>query len=167
MPAVTVPTGLLVAGVAMQGLGMISDFVGGRKAASAAKKAGKKQASDERVITAERIRQLQIEERTLRGETIAKVAGSHVKVGQGSPLEILAEQAREFSKERQITGQVGATKAAAALQRGRDVGSIAKYQSYSNIAQGASQIFNIMSNSGQQSSGQSNQGRTQLIGTKT
>jgi hypothetical protein len=153
MPAVTVPTGLLVAGVAMQGLGMISDFVGGRKAASAAKKAGKKQASDERVITAERIRQLQIEERTLRGETIGKVAASHVKVDQGSPLEVLAEQVREFSKERQITQQVGASKAAASMQRGRDVGNIAKYQSYSNIASGASQIFSMMSNSGKFSSG--------------
>jgi hypothetical protein len=150
MPAIT---GMTIAAVGMQAAGLISDFIGGRKAASAAKKAGKKQASDERVMTAERIRQLQIEERTLRGETIAKVAGSHVKVGQGSPLEILAEQAREFSKERQITGQVGATKAAAAMQRGRDVGNIAKYQSYSNIASGASNIFNMINSSGAKSTG--------------
>jgi hypothetical protein len=148
-----VVAGIAIAGVSMQALGMISDFVGGRKAASAAKKAAKRQAVDERALTKERLRQLDVEERTMAGDTRARAAGSHVKAGQGSPLEVLAEQAREFAREKQITKDVGASKAASALQRGHDVGQVAKYKSYSNMAQGASNIFSLVNQHAQQSKG--------------
>jgi hypothetical protein len=149
MPAVAI--GAVSAGIAAAGL--ISDFLGSKKSSSAAKKAADKQAADERLVTAEKIRQLNKQERTMAGDTRARAAGSRVKVDQGSPLEILAEQAREFTHERNINKKVGASKAASALQRGRDVGNAVKYQSYSNLAKGASNIFSILSSSGIGSSG--------------
>jgi hypothetical protein len=149
--------GTAIAAVGLQGVGMISDFLGSKKSASAAKKAAQKQAADERLVTAEKIRQLNKEERTMAGDTRARAAGSHVKAGQGSPLEILAEQAREFTHERNINKKVGASKAASALQRGRDVGNAVKYQSYSNLAKGASSIFSIINEQGKNSTGQQGQ----------
>ena len=139
--------------VGITAAGMISEFLGSKKAAAAAENAADRQAGDERLVTAEKIRQLNKEERTLAGDTRARAAGSHVKTGQGSPLEVLAEQAREFTHERNINKKVGASKAASALQRGRDVGNAVKYQSYSNLAKGASNIFSIINSQGQQSSG--------------
>jgi hypothetical protein len=139
--------------VGIAAAGMISSFLGSKKASQAAKEAAKRQAVDERALTKERLRQLDVEERTMAGDTRARAAGSHVKAGQGSPLEVLAEQAREFAREKQITKDVGASKAASALQRGRDVGNAVKYQSYSNMAQGASNIFSIINSQGQQSTG--------------
>jgi hypothetical protein len=144
---------LVVAAVGMQALGMISDFIGGKKQAKAAKQAAERESWAERRVTSERIRQLGIEERTQRGETMAATAGSHVKVDTGSPLMLLAEQAREYSREKQFTREVGATKAAASMQRGRDVGNAVKYQSYGNLAAGASNIFSMLNNAGVGSSG--------------
>jgi hypothetical protein len=149
MPAVTI--GAVSAGIAAAGL--ISDFLGSKKSSSAAKKAAADQARDERLVTAEKIRQLNIQERTMAGDTRARAAGSRVKVDQGSPLEILAEQAREFTHERNINQRVGASKAASALQRGRDVGNAVKYQSYSNLAEGASNIFSIVNSHARYSEG--------------
>ena len=147
------PVTMAIATIALQSLGMISDFLGGRKAEKAAERAAKKEAVAEGKVTAERLRQLEKEERSLAGTTRAVAAGSGVKANVGSPLAILAEQASEFAHEKQIVRQVGATKAASALQRGRDVGDAVKYQSYGNLARGASNIFSIMSSSGMFSKG--------------
>ena len=149
------PIAIPIAAAALQTLGLISDFLGSRKSASAAKKAARKEAQAEGEVTIERIRQLEIEERALAGATRAGYAGSGVKADVGAPLAILAEQAKEFAFEKQITARVGATKAAAALQRGRDVGNAVRYQSYSNLARGASNIFTILSQSGKSSTGKS------------
>jgi len=145
------PITMAMAGMAA--LGLISDFLGGKKASSAAKRAAKKEAEAEGKVTAERLRQLGVEERVLEGQTIGGYAGSGVSVSRGSPLQILAEQAKEFAFEKRVTADVGATKAAAALQRGRDVGNAVRYQSYSNLAKGASNIFTILSQSGKSSKG--------------
>lgn len=161
------PAPLVVAGIAIAALGLISDFVGGSKAAKAAKRAAKGEAAAELKVTQERIRQLDIEERVLRGQTIAAAAGGGVKTTVGSPMELVAEQAKEFAFERKITAEVGASRAAAGLQRGRDVGSAYKYQSYSNLAKGASNIFSMMSQSGMFSKGQSTtSGFTDLYSVK-
>ena len=66
---------------------------------------------------------------------------------------VLANQAREFAYERKITKEVGASKASSALERGRNVATQYKYQSYSNLAQGASNIFDILNKSGKASGG--------------
>jgi hypothetical protein len=143
----------VVVPIVIAAVGMIADFLGSKKSASGAAKASHREAFAERRVTQEKVRQLHKEERTMAGDTRAKAAGSHVKAGQGSPLDVLAEQAKEFSRERQIVEQVGATKAASALQRGRDVGNAVRYQSYSNLATGASNIFSIINSQGQQSKG--------------
>ena len=149
MAAVAVP-------VAIAAVSMITSFMGAKKASKAAKRAAKKEAIAEGKVTTERIRQLGVEEELTRGETIAATAASGVKVNQDSPLMILANQAREFAHERRITQEVGASKASAALERGRNVATQYKYQSYSNLAQSASNIFSIMNNAGKFSSGQTN-----------
>ena len=145
------PVTMVMVGIAA--LGLISSFLGSKKAESAAKEAARKEAVAEGKVTTERLRQLRVEEGVLRGETVAATAASGVKVGQDSPLMMLAEQASEFAHERRITADVGATRAAAALQRGRDVGNAVRYQSYSNLASGASNIFTILNKSGKNSGG--------------
>ena len=150
MPAATILGGI---SIGLQGLGMISDCIGGDKAAKAAKRAAKAEARAENTLTIERLRQLDKEERTMAGETRAATAASGVQVGRDSPLLLMAEQAREFAYEKRITREVGATKAASAMQRGRNVGNAVRYQSYSNLARGASNIFSIMHSSGMFSKG--------------
>jgi hypothetical protein len=147
------PTGLIAAGIGLQAIGMLTGFLGAKKAESAAKRAAREEAVAEGKVTAERIRQLNVSEGVTRGETIAATAASGVKVGQDSPLMLLANQASEFAHERRITQEVGATKAASALQRGRDVGNAVRYQSYSNLASGASNIFSILNSQGAKSDG--------------
>jgi hypothetical protein len=135
--------------------GLISSFIGSKKAAQGARGAADDQNRDERLVTAEKIRQLNKQERTMAGDTRARAAGSRVKVDSISVMDVIVEQAREFTHERNINQRVGASKAASALQRGRDVGNAVKYQSYSNLAKGASNIFSILSSSGIGSSGKS------------
>lgn len=151
MPVVT---GLAIASAGMQAVGMISDFLGGRAAAAAARKTAKRDAIAEGRLTKERIRQLDVEQKKTAGETVAATAASRVKSDSMSPLLIYAEQAKEFEQQKKIVRETGATKAAAALQQGADVGKIAKYQSYSNVAQGASNIFSIATSHAQWSAGQ-------------
>jgi hypothetical protein len=148
MPAV-----MTAVAVGMQAVGMISDFIGGRAAAGAAKKAAAREAGGEAKLTRERIRQLDVEQKRTAGETIGATAASRVKVNSASPLMLLAEQAKEFGYQKKIVRETGATKAAAALQQGSDVGRTAKYQSYSNLAKGASNIFSIMGDHARYSKG--------------
>jgi len=99
----------------------------GIKAGKAAKRQGKQGAAAELRVTQEKIRNLGFEERALAGSTRAAAAGGGVKANVGSPLTILAEQARAFAREKQFVTEVGATKAAASVQRGRNVASQARY----------------------------------------
>ena len=145
--------GTAIAGAGMAAIGMISDFLGGRAAAGAAKKAAEREAGAEAKLTRERLRELEVEQKRVEGETIGATAASRVKVGSESPLMLLANQAKEFEYRKKIVRETGATKAAAALQQGRDVGKIAKYQSYSNVAKGASDIFSMLNNAGAFSKG--------------
>ena len=131
-------------GIGLSALGLISNFLGSKKASSAAKKEAKEGARLEGMVTAEKIRQLHVEEKVMRGETIAAYAGSGVKVGTGSPLDILAEQRKEFAFQRDITSRVGATKAAQGLTRGQNIASAYRYQGYSNMASGLGDIFSFL-----------------------
>jgi hypothetical protein len=148
-----------VAGAIFSGLGAISSILGGRSAASAARKQGREEARLEGIVTAEKVRQIGVEERITRGETIAGYAGSGVKAfrgvgadpartgydpsrSYGSPLSVLAESAREFARERHITQQVGATRASQALQGAKATADRYKTGGY---AQGLSQIGSIFS----------------------
>jgi len=139
---------VMIAGAAIAAVGMITNYLGSKKKAKAAKKAAANEAWAEGRTTAERIRQLNIQERTMKGETMAMAAGSGVLATEGSPLQVMAEQAQEFKRERMFTKEVGATKAAASRQRGRDVAQEIQYQSYSNMAQSASNVFSMMGASG-------------------
>jgi hypothetical protein len=123
----------------------IASLFGGAKADKAAKKAAKAQAAAEFRLTQEKLRSLKVEERVLRGQTIAGAAGSGVSVQTGSPLEILAEQAREFQRERMITAQTGATRAAGIKTRGAMVGQQALYGGISAGLGGLSSAFSLYS----------------------
>lgn len=139
--------GFAVAGVVVAAVGVISSFLGAKKAESAAKKAAREEARLEGLVTTEKIRQLKIEERRMRGDTRAGFAGpGGVQVDRGSPLAVLAEQAREFKTERGVVMQVGATKAAAALQRGQNLATQYRMGGYAAAAAGASNIFSILAN---------------------
>jgi hypothetical protein len=122
---------------------MYFDLVGGKKAGKAAKRESRIQAQQERELTQEKLLNLKIEERTLAGDTRARAAGSHVKVGQGSPLDVLAEQAKTFARESNITARVGATNAAVIRQRGKNVADQAKYGSYGRVSAGLGDAFKL------------------------
>ena len=134
--------------------GLISDFIGSKASARAAKRAGMRESKSEQEITRERLRQLDKKERTMAGSTRARTAASNVKANSSSPLMNLAEQAKEFGYERDLTKRVGASKAGMAYQRGSDVARQVKLRGYSDMAKGASNIFGIMHSSGMFSSGQ-------------
>ena len=78
------------------------------------------------------------------GDTRAQVAGSGVKVDVGSPLTILAEQARTFAAQRDITAKVGATKAQSALSRGSMAANNARYSSYGAAANQFANLFSML-----------------------
>lgn len=109
-------------------------FGSSRSASKAAKRAAAEAARQERVVTKERLRQIDQEERSLRGTTLANAAASGSVVRSGSVLGILAEQAREFERERRITQSVGASKVRATLAQGNSVAN--QYQ-----AQGLASLF--------------------------
>lgn len=136
------------AAAVIAGIGAITSIIGGNKAARAAKQAAQREAQLEGLVTIEKMRQLHIQERIQRGETIAQVAGSGVKASEGSPLTLLAEQAREFAMQRQITHSVGASKATAALQGGSLVANQAKFGSYSNAANQFANMFSLFGQAG-------------------
>jgi hypothetical protein len=133
-----------IAGLVLGGVSVISSIVGGNKARHAAEDQAKEEARLEGLVTGEKIRKLGLEETQLRGATIAAVAGSGVKTDVGSPLMVLAEQAAEFKREKSIIEKVGASRAAAALTHGSNIGKQAQYQGYSQAASSLSNLFQII-----------------------
>jgi hypothetical protein len=127
---------------AMAIIGAGSSIFGGISGSKAAKSAAKVQGRQELELTQAKIEDLKLEERNLAGQTKAAVAGAGVKVGAGSPLEVLAEQAKNFMRERQTVAKVGATNASVINKRGSMVGKQALYQ---GVGQGASQMSNAFS----------------------
>ena len=141
-----------IAGAVIGAVGLISGFLGRRKAASSAKKEAKEQARLEGLVTQEKIRTLGIDERTLYGETVSGYARGGVQaVGPtlgggalpqtGTPQTVLGEQSREFAYQKDITQKVGATKAQAALTRGKNVADAYRWSGYANVASGISNIL--------------------------
>jgi len=130
------------AGIAI--VGLISSLMGGKKSSDAAGKAASSEMSAEGKVTQSKLLDLHKEEEVLRGQTIAATAGSNIKTGMGSALEILNEQAREFDRERFTVSQVGATKVAAAGARGHMVGQAAMYQGIGQAAGYAANAFSII-----------------------
>ena len=114
-------------------------ILGGIKAKKEANEMAGIQAKQELELTQAKIEDLKLEERVMAGQTKAGAAGSGVKVDKGSPLEILAEQARNFQKERQTVARVGATNASVITKRGQMVGRQALYQGW---GQGLQQAAN-------------------------
>lgn len=149
--------------VALAAVGAITSIMGGNKAAHAARRQAREEARMEGVVTAEKIRQIGKQEVITKGETIAGYAGSGVKVGRGqgfdqskafgSPLTVLAEQAREFARERHIVSEVGASKAAQALGGGRSIADQYKFAGYSQAASNIADIFKFWPSGGGGSGG--------------
>jgi hypothetical protein len=135
----------IIAAVAL-GASAVSSIVGGQKASKAAKGAAAEEARLEGLVTQEKIRNLKIQERVMRGETIAGYAGGGVRVDVGSPTTILSEQASTFARERGITAQVGASRASQSLTRGEMMADQYKFSSYSSAASSLASMFGSISN---------------------
>ncbi len=118
----------------LQLFGIGLELAGGLSAAKSAKKMGLKQAALELRVTKEKLYNLKQEERYVAGQTRATAAGSGVKADTGSPLSILAEQARTFARERMITSQVGAEKAQLSKMRGDMTSKQYKTQAWGKAA---------------------------------
>ena len=139
------------AAVVIGTVGLITNFLGSKKASKAAKKQAAEEARINKLTTAERMRQIGIEEKTMFGETLAGYAGGGVQAmapsltgstpQTGSPQTVLAEQAKEFKYEREITSAVGASNVQQALQRGKSTADAYKWQGYSNAASSISNIL--------------------------
>ncbi len=110
-------------------IGIIS-LIQGQKAAKDAKQAGKQQGRIDQRVTQEKVFQSKLEERILAGETRSAAAGAGVTANVGSPLTILAEQARTFARDRAFISEVGAEQANLSRQRGRNVGTQARFSGY-------------------------------------
>ena len=138
------------AGKVLQGVaaavGVGAQVAGTSRTMKKGKEAAREAALAEQTVTKAKVIDLLKEERAMRGATIAGAAGSGVKVNQGSPLQILAEQAREFERERMTVKEVGATKTAAALTRSDMARTAAGYQGYSQAVSSASTAFSLIAN---------------------
>ena len=132
-----------VAGIALSVTSAGLSYKAGQDASKASKKAAKEEARLEGLVTDRRIEQIEREEMLMGEATVARTAGSGVKVGGQSQLEVMADQAAEFRKEREITKEVGATKARASLAGGAATAQQYKYQGYSGAASGLAGAFNI------------------------
>ena len=140
-----------VAGLVIGTVGLISGFLGSKKASKAAKEQAAEEARITKETTAERMRQINIEERTLFGQTLAGYAGGGVQAmapsltgstpQTGSPATVLAEQKKEFRFERDITASVGASNVQQALSRGKSTADAYKWQGYSNAASSLSSML--------------------------
>lgn len=131
-------------GAAFAIMGGLSSMLAGAKARRDAKTAAQHEATMEGHVTDAKIQSLDVEQRTLAGQTQARAAGSNVKIGKGSPLQILAEQARNFADEKRIVRQAGATKAAQAQTRGKMVGNQAFYGGMSNAFSSFGSAFSMI-----------------------
>ena len=150
-------------------LGLISNFLGSKKASSAAKQQAAEEARLEGLVTDEKLRQLRIDERTMYGQTLAGYASGGVLANAptlegtnmnrllgttgsaapqtGSVQTTLSEQAKTFQEQRDITATVGASKVAQSLQRGQNVAEAYKWGGFANAASGISSIltnYNLM-----------------------
>lgn len=142
-----------VAAAVIGAVGLISNYIGGKKAAASAREQAAEEARLEGIVTQEKIRQLKVDERTMYGETLAGQSGSGVQAvspslmgsapTSGSPQVILAEQAKTFQQQRDITAEVGASKAQAALTRGSNLADQYRWSGYANVA---SSVSNILTN---------------------
>ncbi len=130
---------------AMQLIGGVSSLLGGVKAKRDARAAAKEEARLEGIVTDSKVTGLQAEREQLRSTTIATAAGSGVNAQVGSPLQLMAEQARQFSREIRTVKQAGATRAAQAQTRGRMVGNQAMYSGFSQAAAGIGNAFTLFS----------------------
>lgn len=132
-----------IAGIALNVIGAAFSIKSGRAAAGAAEDAAAEEARLERRVTSERLYQIGRQEDLMAEATIARTAGSGVKVGSQSQLEVMADQAAQFRRERAITQEVGATRAKASLASGAAVAQQSRYQGYTGAATGLSSAFRI------------------------
>lgn len=126
-------------------------YASSKKGASAAKKQGKEEARMEGLLTDEKVRRLDIDERTLRGETLAGYTGGGVlsmmpgmgdsNVMSGSPKSVLGEQAKEFAAEKSITKKAGASNVQQSLMGSRAVADQYRYSGYANVASSISSLL--------------------------
>lgn len=146
-----------IAALVVSGVSAVAGFLGSQKASSAAKNQAQLEAEQEKKLTTEKLRQLGIEERAVYGQTLAQYAGSGVlanapslsgqpKPNAGSPLVVLAEQAKEFGFQRKITQEVGATKVNQALSGGKATADYYRYSGYANVASNLSNVFTQWAN---------------------
>jgi hypothetical protein len=140
MPALTIASTILTGGSVLSGI------FGASKAKKAARRKAEEEAAAEGEVTAERVRQIDVEEKALRGETIAKTAASGIKTTSGTTISLLAEQAYEFEKERAITEKVGASKATSALARGNSLAAQIDSQAIGSSVSQLTSLFSILSN---------------------
>ena len=132
---------LVATAIASTAISTITGFLGSKKAAKSAKKQAAEEARLEGIVTDEKIRRLDIEERAMAGETRAAYAGSGVLTGSPSPQTVLQEQAREFQKQRDVTKEAGASKVASALGQGSATADYYRYSGYANVASGISNML--------------------------
>ena len=137
--------------------GIATSLSGARSAEQRAEEQAEEEARLEGIVTEERLRQMDVEEMVTRGETIAAAAASGVEVsgrqadmdgpvgeksvmGKGSVVDILAEQAYNYAREREAVSEAGATRAANALSRGAMAAEQARYQGISTALNQAANI---------------------------
>lgn len=129
---------------AMMLIGGVKSFLDAGKAKDEARDAAAEEARLEGIVTDAKVKSLDVEERVLAGQTRARAAGSNVKIGTGSPLQVLAEQARTFADEKRVVRQAGASRAAQAQTRGNMIGNQAYRQGIGNAITSASSAFSLI-----------------------
>ena len=130
------PVTAVYAGTAI--IGAASSIIGGKKAASAAKKAGRMNARYIRQETAEQVRRLEYQNQMTQRTTKAYIGASGV-LRRGTPMEYLAEMKEQQRLQVDWLRESGRQRAKIARETGQQV---AAQQMTSGIMGGISQLTN-------------------------
>lgn len=137
-----------IALIAIDAVGIISDFTGSQKAARDARRQGQIEKQQEEALTTEKLRQLGREEAFALGDVRKAAAGAGVVATKGSPQTIYEDTQAEYVKQKGIVRNVGATKVAAALGNANIVANQYRYSGYADIARGLTNIFEVFARRG-------------------
>lgn len=97
-------------------------IIGGIKGKKAARKAAAAEVRVDAQATREQLRQMTYAEQVERSSIIAQYAGSGADVNVGSPLNVMAEQAREYARQRDSVQNAARLRQANIRLRGRNTG---------------------------------------------
>ena len=145
MPAVM--AGAAVAGVVLQGAGMLSGFKAKKKAQKSMKRIRRRQLPMLDVQYREGIRQSNREQANVRGEQMARSAAGNTMVGRGTDRILGQETEDEFARARQLAAMSYSAERTAAIE-GSSLNGLNYASGLAALTQSIGQAYSVGKESG-------------------